>query len=42
MKQTEPDSGDMAIDKSLKIEMLDQQPKFKPNLKVREMQLKIN
>lgn len=36
MKQTEPDSGDMAIDKSLKIEMLDQQPKFKPNLKVRD------
>ncbi|CAM3859841.1 ribosomal protection-like ABC-F family protein [Arcobacter cloacae] len=36
MKQTEPDSGDMAIDKSLKIEMLDQQPKFKANLSVRE------
>ena len=36
MRQTEPDSGDMAIDKSLKIEMLDQQPKFKPNLKVRD------
>lgn len=36
MKQTEPDSGEMAIDKSLKIEMLDQQPKFKANLSVRE------
>lgn len=36
MRQTEPDSGDMAIDKSLKIEMLDQQPKFKANLSVRE------
>ena len=36
MRQTEPDSGDMAIDKSLKIEMLDQQPKFKSNLKVRD------
>ncbi len=36
MKQTEPDSGDMAIDKSLKIEMLDQQPKFKANLNVRD------
>lgn len=36
MKQTEPDSGEMAIDKSLKIEMLDQQPKFKANLNVRE------
>ncbi|MGE3298823.1 MAG: ribosomal protection-like ABC-F family protein [Arcobacter sp.] len=35
MRQTEPDSGDMAIDKSLKIEMLDQQPKFKANLNVR-------
>ena len=36
MKDTEPDSGEMAIDKSLKIEMLDQQPKFKANLSVRE------
>ncbi|CAM3584083.1 ribosomal protection-like ABC-F family protein [Arcobacter aquimarinus] len=36
MKQTEPDSGEMAIDKSVKIEMLDQQPKFKANLSVRE------
>jgi ATP-binding cassette subfamily F protein uup len=36
MKDTEPDSGEMAIDKSLKIEMLDQQPKFKPNLSVRD------
>lgn len=32
----EPDSGDIAIDKSLKIEMLDQQPKFKEGLSVRE------
>ena len=36
MKQTEPDNGEMAIDKSLKIEMLDQQPKFKANLSVRD------
>lgn len=36
MRQTEPDSGDMSIDKSLKIEMLDQQPKFKANLNVRD------
>ena len=36
MKQTEPDNGEMAIDKSLKIEMLDQQPKFKDNLNVRD------
>ncbi len=36
MKQTEPDSGEMSIDKSIKIEMLDQQPKFKENLTVRE------
>ena len=36
MRQVEPDSGDMAIDKSLKIEMLDQQPKFKANLNVRD------
>jgi len=32
----EPDSGDLAIDKSLKIEMLDQQPKFKDGLTVRD------
>ncbi len=32
----EPDSGDMAIDKSLKIEMLEQQPKFSDNLTVRD------
>ncbi|QKF82382.1 ribosomal protection-like ABC-F family protein [Halarcobacter ebronensis] len=36
MNQVEPDSGEMAIDKSIKIEMLDQQPKFKANLSVRE------
>ncbi|MBY0541366.1 MAG: ATP-binding cassette domain-containing protein, partial [Campylobacterales bacterium] len=36
MKQIEADSGEMAIDKSLKIEMLDQQPKFKDNLNVRD------
>jgi ATP-binding cassette subfamily F protein uup len=36
MRQTEPDSGEMAIDKSLKIEMLDQQPRFKANLTVRD------
>ncbi len=35
MRETEPDSGEMAIDKSLKIEMLDQQPKFEDNLNVR-------
>jgi ABC transport system ATP-binding/permease protein len=36
MNQVEADSGEMSIDKSLKIEMLDQQPKFKSNLKVRD------
>lgn len=36
MQQIEPDSGEMAIDKSVKIEMLDQQPKFKANLNVRD------
>lgn len=36
MRQTEADSGEIAIDKSLKIEMLDQQPKFKDNLNVRD------
>ncbi len=35
-KQIEPDSGEIAIDKSLKIEMLDQQPKFKAGLTVRD------
>jgi ATP-binding cassette subfamily F protein uup len=32
----EPDSGDISIDKSIKIEMLDQQPKFKEGLTVRQ------
>ena len=36
MNQVEPDSGEMSIDKSLKIEMLDQQPKFKSGINVRE------
>ena len=36
MGQTEADAGVMAIDKSLKIEMLDQQPKFKDGLNVRD------
>ena len=36
MGQTEADAGVMAIDKSLKIEMLDQQPKFKEGLNVRD------
>jgi len=35
-RQIEPDSGEIAIDKSLKIEMLDQQPKFKEGLTVRD------
>src|SRR5574344_1431926 len=35
MKAVEPDSGEIAIDRSIKIEMLDQQPKFKANLSVR-------
>lgn len=34
--EVEPDSGDMAIDKSLKIEMLAQQPKFKAGIIVRD------
>lgn len=34
--ETEPDSGEMAIDKSLKIEMLAQQPKFKSGIIVRD------
>ena len=36
MKTVEPDYGEMSIDKSIKIEMLDQQPKFEVNLTVRE------
>ena len=36
MGSTEADSGQISIDKSIKIEMLDQQPKFKSNLSVRE------
>ncbi|WP_026803695.1 ribosomal protection-like ABC-F family protein [Aliarcobacter lanthieri] len=36
MRNLEPDSGEMAIDKSIKIEMLDQQPKFEANLSVRD------
>jgi ATP-binding cassette subfamily F protein uup len=36
MQEVEPDSGEMSIDKSIKIEMLEQQPKFKSNLTVRE------
>jgi len=35
-KDIEPDSGEIAIDKSLKIEMLDQQPKFKAGVTVRD------
>ncbi|RBQ29338.1 ribosomal protection-like ABC-F family protein [Aliarcobacter vitoriensis] len=36
MKTVEPDGGEMAIDRSIKIEMLDQQPKFASNLSVRD------
>ena len=36
MGTVEPDSGEMAIDKSIKIEMLDQHPKFKSNITVRQ------
>lgn len=36
MGLVEPDSGEISIDKSIKIEMLDQQPKFASNLKVRD------
>ena len=36
MNQTEVDSGIISIDKSLKIEMLDQQPKFALNVSVRD------
>jgi len=35
-KDIEPDSGEIAIDKSLKIEMLDQQPKFTSGVTVRD------
>ena len=36
MRLVEPDSGEISIDRSVKIEMLDQQPKFKANLSVRD------
>lgn len=36
MNLVEPDSGEISIDKSLKIEMLDQQPKFKAGINVRQ------
>lgn len=36
MKDTEPDSGIISIDKSIKIEMLEQQPKFKAGINVRQ------
>ncbi len=36
MKQVQADSGEMAIDKSIKIKMLDQAPKFKPNFTVKQ------
>jgi len=35
-RDVEPDNGHISIDKSLKIEMLDQQPKFKSGINVRE------
>jgi len=35
-KDIEPDSGEIAIDKSIKIEMLDQQPKFKAGQTVKD------
>ncbi len=35
-KEVEPDSGEISIDKSLKIEMLEQQPKFKAGQTVRD------
>jgi len=35
-KEIEPDSGEVAIDKSIKIEMLDQQPKFKSGQTVKD------
>jgi len=34
--ETEADSGEIAVDKSVKIEMLEQQPKFKAGITVRE------
>ncbi len=34
--ETEADSGEIAVDKSVKIEMLEQQPKFKPGTTVRD------
>lgn len=36
MGQVLPDSGEIAIDRSIKIEMLDQSPKFEPNITVKE------
>lgn len=36
MGQVFPDSGEIAIDRSIKIEMLDQSPKFEPNITVKE------
>ncbi|XOB61096.1 ribosomal protection-like ABC-F family protein [Campylobacterota bacterium DY0563] len=36
MNEVEPDYGEISIDKSVKIEMLDQQPKFKSGINVRE------
>jgi len=36
MRNLEPDSGKISIDKSIKIEMLEQQPKFKENLSVKD------
>ncbi|MCK5110235.1 MAG: ABC-F family ATP-binding cassette domain-containing protein [Arcobacteraceae bacterium] len=36
MRQVEPDSGEIAINKKLKIEMLDQQPKFKSGISVKD------
>jgi ATP-binding cassette subfamily F protein uup len=35
-KEVEPDSGEISIDKSIKIEMLDQQPKFKAGQTVKD------
>jgi len=35
-RDVEPDNGHISIDKSLKIEMLDQQPKFKAGINVRD------
>ncbi|MCP4971407.1 MAG: ABC-F family ATP-binding cassette domain-containing protein [Arcobacter sp.] len=36
MNETEPDIGQVSIDKSIKVEMLDQQPRFAANLTVKE------